>query len=93
MTMISSPLFLRVVPQDRDRGYMILASFDPIVVQRTAAQYITLGDPTRQSLADAVAILRRNYRPSEMRDVTASGIAKKLMKSWGEEVTNTFIEV
>lgn len=82
--MIAGILFVRVVAQDKDRGYMLLAGFDASVVQRTAAQYTTLSDPTRQSLDDAIGRMAKNYRTSEVRDVTAPNIQKKLAKLFGE---------
>ena len=82
--MISSTLFVRVVPQDRDRGYMLLIGYDAKIVQSTAIQYITLTNITRASLDAMIAKAKASYNASEIRDVTASGIAKKLKKMFDE---------
>ena len=86
-----STLYVRVVPQDRDRDYLLLGSFEPIVIQRTAVQYITLNAPTRAGFDHAVGILRNNYSAKDIKDTTASGIAKKLQKIWGEDPTGVLI--
>lgn len=82
--MIAGTLYVRVVPQDKDRGYMLLAGFEPSVVQRTAAQYTTLSDPTRATLNAAIARMQKLYSASEVKDVTASNVAKQLVKLFGE---------
>ena len=82
--MLASTLFVRVVPQDKDRGYMLLAGYDDKVVQRTAIQYTTLGDPTRASLDAAIARMKASNSAAEVRDVTSPNIVKKLQKLFGE---------
>jgi hypothetical protein len=82
--MIAGTLYVRVVAQDKDRGYMLLAGFDPAVIQRTAAQYTTLSDPTRATLDAAIARMQKLYSASEVKDVTASAVVKKLAKLFGE---------
>jgi hypothetical protein len=82
--MLASTLFVRVVPQDKDRGFMLLAGYDASVVQRTALCYTTLSDPTRVSLDAAIERIRINNSASEVRDVTAPAIQKKLAKLFGE---------
>ena len=83
--MYKSTLYIRVVPQDRDRDFVLLASFDPAVVQRTAAEYSTLTSPTRASLTAAVARLEQRYG-AEIKDVTTPAIAKQLARLFGEVV-------
>ena len=82
--MIAGTLYVRVVAQDKDRGYMLLAGFDSAVIQRTAAQYTTLSDPTRATLDAAIARMQKLYSASDVRDVTASAVTKKLAKLFGE---------
>jgi hypothetical protein len=82
--MIANTLFVRVVPQDKDRGYMLLAGFDSAVIQRTAAQYITLSDPSRASLNSLIEVLKKRYNAAEVRDVTSSNILRRLAKKFGE---------
>jgi len=85
--MLSSTLFVRVVPQDKDRGYMLLAGYDEKVIQRTAIQYTTLNDPTRASLNAAIARLKASNSAADVRDVTSPDIVKKLAKMFGETAT------
>ena len=82
--MLASTLFVRVVPQDKDRGYALLAGYDAGVVQRTALQITTLSAPTRESLNAAIARLKEQNSAAEVRDVTAPAIQKKLAKMFGE---------
>lgn len=82
--MIASTLYVRVVPADKDRGYILLAGYDAAVVQRTALSYTSLTVPTRDSLNEAIARLAKNNSAAEIRDVTAPAIQKKLAKLFGE---------
>jgi hypothetical protein len=82
--MISSTLFIRVVPQDRQRGYMLLVGYDAKIVQSTAIQYITLTAVTRASLNAMIEKAKISYNASDIRDVTAPGIQKQLKKLFGE---------
>lgn len=86
--MYKSTLYIRVVPQDRDRDYVLLASFDPAVIQRTAAEYSTLTSPTRASLNAAIARLEQRYA-ADIKDVTTSAISKQLARLFGEVVPTT----
>jgi len=82
--MLANTLFVRVVPQDKDRGYMLLAGFDSKIVQATCSQYTTLGAVSRDSLTQAIESMRSRYGAAEVKDVTASNIAKRLAKMFGE---------
>lgn len=77
-------IFVRVVNQDRGRGYMLLIGYDSGVVQRTAIQYMTISNFTRANLDDAIARAKMSYRATEVKDVTASGLVKKFRKMFGE---------
>ena len=52
--MIAGTIYVRVVPQDKDRGYMLLAGFEPKMVQSTCANYTTWNVLTRDSLNAAM---------------------------------------
>jgi phosphoribosylaminoimidazole (AIR) synthetase len=82
--MLASTLYVRVVPQDKDRGFMLLAGYDSSVVQRTALQYTTLTAVTRASLNAAIERLRKDNSAKEVKDCTAPAIQKKLAKLFGE---------
>ena len=77
-------LFARVVPQERDRGYMLLVSWEKPIVQRTAAQLITLGGITRASLDDAIAKAKLVHGAGEVEDVTPPGVKGTLRRLFGE---------
>ena len=82
--MLANTLFVRVVNQDKDRGYMLLAGYDSSVVQRTCLSYTTLAAVTRESLNAAIARMKASHSAAEVRDCTAPNIAKKLAKMFGE---------
>jgi len=82
--MLASTLYVRVVPQDKDRGYVLLMGYDAAVVQRTAIQSTTLSATTRASLNAAIERLKAGNSAAEVRDVTAPAIQKKLAKMFGE---------
>lgn len=86
--MYTSTLYIRIVPQDRGRDYVLLASFDPVVIQRTAAEYSTLTSPTRASINAAIARLEQRYS-AEIKDVTAPAIINQLARLFGEVVPTT----
>jgi hypothetical protein len=82
--MLASTLFVRVVPADKDRGYVLLAGYEPNLVQRTALSYTTLNAVTRASLNAAIEGMRASHSAKEVKDVTAPNIVKKLAKMFGE---------
>lgn len=82
--MLASTLYVRVVPQDRDRDFMLLAGYEATVIQRTAVQYTTLNNPTRASLNAAIERLRAGNNAADVRDVTAPAIQKRLARIFGE---------
>ena len=73
-----STVFIRVIPQDKDRGYILLVGFEPSLIQRTAAQYLTLNNVTRVSFDRTIAAVKSHYQASIINDVTVSAIAKKI---------------
>jgi len=81
---IASPLYIRVITADRDRGYMLLLSWTKPVNQRTAHQISTLSSPTRVSLDAIIASAIRMAKVTEVIDVTESGIKRQLAKMFGE---------
>lgn len=82
--MISSTIFVRVVPADRNRGYNLLVGYDNKIVARTAIQQVSISIPTRINLDAAIERVRLNYSASEVRDVTEPGLKKRLAKEFGE---------
>jgi len=82
--MIAGTLYVRIVPQDKDRGYMMLVGYDPKVVQSTAMQYYTLNAISRKVINDTLARIKQSYSAAEIKDVTPQGLKKKLAKMFGE---------
>lgn len=81
---VASAVFVRVVLQDRNRGFMLLVGFDAKLVQTTATQLLTLSGLTRKSLDDTIARVKKMYNGSEIRDVTADGIKRRLRDEFNE---------
>lgn len=87
MSMQLQTLFVRVVPQDKDRGYMLMAGYDAQIVQSNCASYTTLSDINRATLDAAMERMRTNYNAVTIRDVTAPALQRKLQKLFGEPIT------
>ena len=77
-------MYIRIVPADRDRGYVLLVSWVKPVIQKTATQITTMGTPTRASLTAVIDAVTKSYKPREVIDVTPSGIHAQLRKLFGE---------
>jgi len=71
-------LFTRVIPQARNRGWMMIAGFDPSVNQKTMVRYVTLGNITEELLAKAQAEISKMLGAEKTEDVTKGDVAKKL---------------
>lgn len=84
--MIAGTLYVRVCPQDRGRGFLLLASWTKPVVQRNCEQLTTLGAITRASLNKVIATLQTSYNPSSIVDVTDASVAGQLRKLFGENI-------
>jgi len=82
--MISGTLYVRIVPQDKDRGYMMLVGYDPKVVQSTAMQYFTLSAISRDVINSTLQRIRTSYSAAEIKDVTPPALKKKFAKMFGE---------
>jgi len=80
-------LFIRVMPADKDRGYILLAGYDTSLVQTSCAYQTTLSDVSRRYLDESVARLKVKFDAAEVRDVTALAIQRKLQKLFGEALT------
>ena len=89
----SSTMYIRIVPADRDRGYVLLVSWVKPVVQKTATQISSLSDLSRDSLDAAIARATSSYKPGNVVDVTPPGIHAQLRKLFNEsktpEITST----
>jgi len=77
-------MYIRIVPADRDRGYMLLVSWVKPVIQKTATQITTLTVLSRDSLTGAIDAVTLSYKPREVVDVTPPGIHAQLRKLFNE---------
>ena len=82
-----STLFIRVVPADRDRGYMLVVGHDSRITQTNCSKLTTLSILTRDSLNAAIERMRAEFNANDIRDVTPDGLKRKLQKEFGEPVT------
>lgn len=80
--MIASTLFVRIVPQERGRGWMMLVSWEKPVVQRTCAQLITLSGVTQASIDAVKERVKAEYRVLEVQDVTPESVMKQVAKDF-----------
>ena len=80
----TSTMYIRIVPADRDRGYVLLVSWVKPVVQKTATQISSLSGLSRDSLDAAIARATSSYKPANVVDVTPPGIHAQLRKLFGE---------
>lgn len=82
--MIKSPVFIRVVEQDRNRGFELLIGFDAKIVKQTAQERVTISLASRESLNELIEQKTKYYNASTVQDVTAAGVKTKLRKAFGE---------
>jgi len=73
-------LFTRVVPQHRNRGFMLIAGFERALSQKTMVRYITLADVTSMALHKAEQEISKMLGAEKTKDVTKPDVAKKLNK-------------
>jgi len=79
-------IYVRIVPADKDRGFVLLAGFDAKIVQSRCETYTTLsGEITRQMITDKIEKLKLEYKASVVKDVTATSLQRKLAKMFGED--------
>ncbi len=79
---IKSPFFIRVVPQDKGRGFELLGGFDKKIVKATATARETFA--TREELNTLTAAFTAKYNASSVTDVTAEAIKNQLRKLFNE---------
>jgi len=82
--MKGSTLFYRIIPADRDRGYVLLTSWSKPVVRVSCYTNSSMSYPTRVSLNSLLAAIKATSGAETLVDVTEPGIVKKLAKLFGE---------
>jgi len=78
-------LFTRVIPQARNRGFMLIAGFDAALSQKTMVRYITLADVTSMALHKAEQEIAKMLGAEKTEDVTKPDVAKKLNKLFEQQ--------
>jgi hypothetical protein len=73
-------LLTRIIPQDRGRGWMILAGWTKPLVRRTCEDMYTIGNLSLESIAKKKEYLLKEYRADEIFDLTPKSLYNKLEK-------------
>lgn len=71
-------LFTRVIPQARNRGFMLIAGFEAALNQRSMVRYITLADVTSMALFEAERRIQEMLGAERVTDVTDASTRKRL---------------
>lgn len=78
-------LYIRVIEQDRKRGYWVLAGWDKPVVQRTCDAMSTLGHATQADLDRTIATLKTKLNAGSIVDTTDAGLKKQFAKIFEQQ--------
>jgi hypothetical protein len=73
-------VYYRIIPADRDRGFVMLASWIKPVVLRTSSYSHTISVVTQANIDRALEKVRYNLNAESYVDQTDPGIAKRLAK-------------
>lgn len=84
MAIAKGTLYTRIVPQDKNRGYVMMASWSKPVNQRTCDQMTTLGAISREYVNQVTENLREHFGADEVVDTTDESLRRKLAKQFGE---------
>ncbi len=81
-------LFIRVIPQARNRGWMLVAGFDSAVNQTTMVRYVTLQGITQAVLDKGIKEITAMTGAKEVVDVTKDDVYKKLTALFTRQANN-----
>lgn len=81
---LATEVYVRIVTQGRDHGFMLLVGFEPRIVAATATKIITLTAPTRSSINYMIEKVKKDFNATTVRDITADGILRQLRKLFNE---------
>jgi hypothetical protein len=81
-------LFIRVIPQNRNRGFMLVAGFDAAVNQTTMVRYVTLQGITQAVLDKGIKEITAMLGAKEVVDVTKDDVYKKLTRLFEQQANN-----
>lgn len=90
--MKGSTLFYRVIPADRDRGYVLLTGWIKPVVYASCYTNSSMTVPSRVSLNAMLADIKKRSGAETLVDTTEAGIVKKLAKLFGEDTPKVQVE-
>ena len=82
--MAGSTLYTRIVSADKDRGYVMLLSWDKPVVQRTAFQMSTMGTADQKNRDRIINTALAFYKVSNVVECTEPAMLKRLAKQFPE---------
>lgn len=77
-------LFYRIIPADRDRGYVLLTAWSKPVVRISSYTNSSMSSPSRASLNLMLTSIKATSGAETLVDTTEPGIVKKLAKLFGE---------
>ena len=83
---MNSKLYYRIVAADKERGYLMLLSWEKPVVQRTAFQMSTLGTADRKNIDRVLAEVQTFYKVADVIDCTEESMKKRLAKLYEPKV-------
>ena len=78
-------LFYRVIPADRDRGYILLTGWLKPVVYASCYTNSSMSAPSRISLNAMLADIKSRSSAENLVDTTDAGVVKRLVKLFGED--------
>lgn len=85
-------LFYRVIPADRDRGYVVLTAWAKPIVQASCYSNSSMTVPSRASLNRILEDIQSRSGADKLVDATDAGVIKKLAKLFGEDTPKVQIE-
>jgi hypothetical protein len=78
-------LFYRIIPADRDRGYILLTGWAKPIVYASCYTNSSMTVPSRVSLNASLAEIQNRSGAEILVDTTEPGIVKRLAKLFGED--------
>jgi len=74
-------LFTRVIPQARNRGFMLIAGFEAALSQKTMVRYVTLSSLANEAISKAMEEVTAMLGAKEVQDVTKADVLKRIEKA------------
>ncbi len=74
-------LYTRVIPQARNRGFMLIAGFEAALSQKTMVRYVTLSSLAIDAISAAMEEVTAMLGAKEIQDVTKDDMLKRIGKA------------